>query len=154
MSSTGNRTAAIAGFTLLELLIVMAIMALGMALVPAMFISGTDSQTLKADLRQIVSTLRLARSRAILLNTPVAVSIDTRERKIEFDGRDEIGRLHATSSLSLGVAATAWRSDHIGIIEFNPDGSSSGGEMQLANNAARYRVAIDWLTGNIVAIKE
>ena len=90
MSSTGSPAGAMAGFTLLELLVVIVIMALGMALVPGMLAPGTEAQSLKIDLRQVVSGLRFARTRAIVLNTPVAMSIDVQSRQIGIGSRGPV----------------------------------------------------------------
>lgn len=154
MLSTGSRAGAMAGFTLLELLVVIVIMALGMALVPGMLAPGTDAQSLKIDLRQIVSGLRFARTRSIVLNTPVAMSIDVESRQLVIDNSNETGRLHMTTAISLAVADQAWRGSHTGAIQFYPDGSSSGGEMLLSNDTARYRVVVDWLTGEVTEAQE
>ncbi|MEN9756133.1 MAG: type secretion system protein GspH, partial [Pseudomonadota bacterium] len=55
-----------AGFTLLELLIVLSIMVLGYSAISIHFSSGNDTLALKAAPRDLVSGLRYVRSQAML----------------------------------------------------------------------------------------
>lgn len=154
MSATGSRVAAMAGFTLLELLVVIAIMAIGMALVPPMLAPGRDAQSLKIDLRQVISGLRFARTRAIVLNTPVALSIDLQTRQLGVDNSGKIGNLHAATDISLTISEREWQGSNSGAFRFYPDGGSSGGELLLSNSSSRYHVFVDWLTGDVTAVQE
>ena len=84
MSPTGSRTVATAGFTLLELIVVLTIVALALALVAPNMMTGTDAQALKADLRAAVGGLHYARA-INSLNTPVALVIDPLSHRLTTD---------------------------------------------------------------------
>jgi len=45
------------------------------------------------------------------------------------------------------IAAKASRQSNTSNISFAPDGSSSGGRIELAENGVRLLVGVDWLTG-------
>jgi general secretion pathway protein H len=154
MSSTGRSKAATAGFTLIELLVVMAILALGLALVPPILARGTEAQSLKIDMRQVIGGLRFARSRAITLNSPVAFLIDLPTRRFSVESSDETGYLHPTTNVTLSIGKREWLGDRSGAIHFYPDGGSSGGELLMSSKANRYNVRIDWLTGDVSAVEE
>lgn len=151
MSSTGSNTAAMAGFTLLELLVVIVIMALGLALVPAILAPGSEAQSLKIDMRQIVSSLRFARSMAILQNRPVAVLIDPQKRQVGIAGGTPIGYFAGTTAIEFTAITPG---STVGAIQFYPDGGSSGGTLNLSNDSAHYQISIDWLAGDVVATEE
>lgn len=151
MSSTGSHTAAMAGFTLLELLVVIAIMSLGLALVPAILAPGSDTQSLKIDMRQIVSGLRFARTMAIVQNRPVSLLIDTQNRQVGIAGDSPTGYFARTTAIDVTAIAPGGT---VGAIQFYPDGGSSGGSLTLSNDSAQYAISIDWLAGDVVATEE
>ena len=154
MSSTGSRASGAAGFTLIEVMVVLAIMALALLLVPPNLIRGSDSQALKADLRQVVGGLRFARTRAIALNSTVELEIDPDARRLSVDMKPLIGKLNAGTRIALMSEEQTWRQDGTVAIRFFPDGGSSGGDMLVSNDASRYRVRVNWLTGDVTAAQE
>jgi general secretion pathway protein H len=154
MSSTGNRPVAIAGFTLLELLVVLAIIGLVLAIVPPNLMKGTGAQALKADARLVVSGLQYARTRAISLNVPVALVIDSRTGRLSIDGKQQIGNLSASTELSALNGQQVWQTGAGTAIRFLPDGGSTGGEILLSYHKTRYRLSINWLTGAVTTSRE
>jgi general secretion pathway protein H len=154
MSSTGRNRTASAGFTLIELLVVMAILALGLALVPPILARGTEAQSLKIDMRQVIGALHFARSRAITLNSPVAFQIDLPTRRFNIESSDEAGYLHPTTNVTLSVGKREWVADRSGVIRFYPDGGSSGGELLMSSKNNRYNLRVDWLTGDVSVVEE
>lgn len=153
MSSTGSRPIAIAGFTLLELLVVLAIIGLWLAIVPPNLMKGTGAQALKADARLVVSGLQYARTRAISLNVPVALVIDSRTRRLSIDGK-QIGDLSASTELSALNGQRVWQTGTGTAVHFLPDGGSTGGEILLSYHKTRYRLSVNWLTGAVTTSRE
>jgi general secretion pathway protein H len=154
MSSTGSRPVAIAGFTLLELLVVLAIIGLVLAIVPPNLMKGSGAQTLKADTRLVVSGLQYARTRAISLNVPVALVIDSQTRRLSIDGKQQIGNLSASTELSALNGQRVWQTGAETAIHFLPDGGSTGGEILLSYHETRYRLSVNWLTGAVTTSRE
>ena len=66
-----------AGFTLLELLVVITIIGLIYALLPAGIFGGREGVELRATARQVAEDLRRARGQAIAANREVAFLLDT-----------------------------------------------------------------------------
>jgi general secretion pathway protein H len=90
----------------------------------------------------VAQALRTARSRAIGSNRPVTVLFDTGARTLQ------VGATQARSlpqGIAMSVETTA---DQPGI-EFQPDGSSSGGQVELANNGRRILIGVDWISGRV-----
>lgn len=132
-----------AGFTLLELLIVMGIMGLVLATVVSAK-PRTEATRLAITARAIAETLQLARAQAMSSNAETVVRIDTQ--------RHQFGRTRSMHALPRGmsIALTVAETEHIGEIgglRFYPDGQSSGGEIVLALNGWSSRIAVNWLTG-------
>ncbi len=58
-------------------------------------------------------------------------------------------RLSANLSIELLTIAGEARGAGAGDIRFNPDGSSTGGRIALADAGHRIAVGVDWLTGRV-----
>ena len=58
-------------------------------------------------------------------------------------------RLPPNLSMELLTIVGESRGASIGDIRFNPDGSSTGGRITLADGKRRMAVGVDWLTGRV-----
>jgi general secretion pathway protein H len=135
-----------AGFTLVELLAVMTIIALVLGLVATSVsrsISGAESRVAA---RKIVASLRYTRVKAILDKTETVFVVDTEARTYRAPGRPEV-TLPEGMEVSLTTARSELTSEAAGGIRFFPDGGSTGGHVDLAVNQRLYRVDVAWLTG-------
>jgi general secretion pathway protein H len=137
-----------AGFTLIELMVVLAI--LGMTLVLFTSYRPIGSAALSADgaAVQLAADLRLARSQAIASNQPVVVSVDLPGHQYRI-GTGGFRRLPPELRVELLTIANERESERVADIRFNPDGSTTGGRIVLANNQRQIRIGIDWLTGRV-----
>lgn len=128
------------GFTLIEMIVVLVIIGLvaGLVLTRAPTRGGTTD--LQAATSLVIGTLRVARTRAIAVNRPVPVRFDVADAALQL-GADPIRRL--PPGIRIAAAAPA--------ILFRPDGSSSGGTVDLAGRANVARIAVSWLTGRVAA---
>ena len=144
--------AASAGVTLLELLIVLAIMAIVAAIVVPMFGGGVSTGELKSAAREVAAGLRFARSEALATRQETRVLLDLERRtfRIERDARTHA--LPPQIELKLFTAQRDLVSETVGAIRFFPDGGSNGGRVTLAAGERKYEVDVDWLTGRVAIL--
>jgi general secretion pathway protein H len=131
------------GFTLIELIVVLAVMSLLIASVPIVMSGGLAGLELKAAARDVADTLRHARGRAIALNDEITFSVDDRS------GRYGLGQSGRQRVLGKGMEVTVRPESMAGTIRFYPDGGSTGGRITISRNERRYDVRVDWLTGQV-----
>ncbi|HTS93553.1 MAG TPA: GspH/FimT family pseudopilin [Stellaceae bacterium] len=137
------------GFTLMEMVVVLAVLALVLALVPPLLGGSRARAELEASARAIVAGLRETRALAMTQGRAQVFALDL--AKGLYRGAGEKG----TQSLPPGVqsALVTAAGERIGAaaagIRFFPDGSSTGGRVTLARDGRRIEIAIDWLTGRI-----
>jgi general secretion pathway protein H len=132
-----------AGFTLVELLVVLGILGLTLAVVV-----GAKPQTsavrVAVTARAIAATLQLARAQAISSCTDTVFRVDTRTHKFG------VGQAEHTLPRGMAVAMTIAITERIqdsGGLRFYPDGQSSGGEILLTLDGRASRITVNWLTG-------
>ncbi len=132
-----------AGFTLVELLVVMGIMGLVLAAVLAARPKAAATRVMVAA-RSVAATLQLARAQAMASNTEVVVRFDMQKR--------QFGLARSMHDLPRGMTvamklAEAEAEGATGGMRFYPDGQSSGGEIVLMLEGRASRIAVNWLTG-------
>ncbi|WOH53704.1 GspH/FimT family pseudopilin [Bradyrhizobium sp. sBnM-33] len=132
-----------AGFTLVELLVVMGIT--GLVLVVVLNARPKVAATRVAvTARAVGTTLQLARAQAMASNTETVFRIDT--EKMQFGLPRSMHSLPKGMTVAMTVAE-AERAANVGSIRFFPDGQSSGGEIALMLDGRSAHIAVNWLTG-------
>ncbi|WP_435103498.1 GspH/FimT family pseudopilin [Arhodomonas sp. AD133] len=137
------------GFTLLELMVVIAILAVAAVLVGPRFAGAIESVRLQAATRDVASALRAARTEALRERRDAAVLIDVDRGLYQLSSASESRALPEGTKVGLVAGGADISSDSQGRIVFFPDGSSSGGRISLANNGRQFRVDVNWLTGRV-----
>lgn len=157
------------GFSLLEMVVVLLIVALGSAVV-GVRLSGTLGQTtLRTTAKSVAAGLRYARSQATTTGAVQAATVDFEEQEVRFgalvkpsgEGRDgglgegSVGR-NKVYALPKGVfvekVVTGDREVASGLFEilFYPLGNSSGGEVVLVSEGRkRCSVLVDVILGTV-----
>lgn len=135
-----------AGFTMLESLVVLALVALLAGMSSQLLRPPSARLRLESATRSFCATLRATRSRAIATNSEAAVVVDLFS-KTYTSPVGGVGQFPAEAVLTLDVANTQHVSERAGAITFFPDGASTGGDMTLQIPEARATVAVNWLTG-------
>lgn len=136
------------GFTMLELIIALAIGAFLAALTIPSSSSRPSALEVAATARDVASTLRYARSRAIAFNRPTEVIIDARRglyRSSEATPRAVSQGLQLASETPQAQKGARDQAR----IRFFPDGSSTGGRVALSAAGLRYDVWVRWLDGRV-----
>ena len=143
-----HRRTGTAGFTLLELIVTLAVLGLALVLITGYRAPWSSALGLTGTAAELASGLRMARSQAIAENRPVAVALDLAGHRYRVgDGR--LQPLPVNLSIELLTVAGESRGRTEGDIRFNPDGSSTGGRISLADGRRRIAVGVDWLTGKV-----
>jgi general secretion pathway protein H len=136
------------GFTLVELLVVMAIAAVVMTAVPTLFSAAFPGLEMKSAARRTAATLRLARESAIRRGEETQVLVDIENHRLTLEGYRVLS-LPNRLSLQLEAADSELIDEQLGSIRFFPDGSSTGGRLVLSHGGHGYQVGVTWLTGRI-----
>jgi len=141
------------GFTLIELFVVLAVLGLALALIAGYKPPWSRGLGLKATAAELAAGLRLARSEAILSNGSVAFDVDLVGHRYRV-GTGTPRRLPADLSLKLLTISGEALNGREGDIRFNPDGSSTGGRISVADGRRQIAVGVDWLTGRVIVADE
>jgi general secretion pathway protein H len=137
------------GFTLIELVVVLAILALATALVPPLLSGGRDRAEFKATVREIAAALRQTRSLAMTQDRSEALVVDVAHGVLRWGGSRGARTVPKGIRLVLLTTAGERMDGEIGDIRFFPDGSSTGGHVTLVQGERRSDVFVDWLSGRI-----
>jgi general secretion pathway protein H len=137
------------GFTLIEMLVALAVVALLVAVLMPNTSRRHDRAELEAGARAVGSSLRLTRSRAIATSRESAFVVDVEQAAYRPAGSRQPVALPKGVRVALFTAEDQELSRTVGAIRFYPDGSSSGGGVALMLEGLRYDVLVDWLTGGV-----
>lgn len=138
------------GFTLMELLVVLAIAAGVAGLALPNLQRGMAAMELRGAAHELVSALRYTRNRAVTYGQPARFTLDVEGRYYQVEGKPGRQPLPKGLQLTLDTAVTERVSVSTGHIQFFPDGSSTGGRVTLASSGLRRWIDINWLTGVVV----
>jgi general secretion pathway protein H len=144
-----NTHRAQAGFTLLELMAVLGLMALLLGLVLPSLLHSWERESNRATLREFVTTLRTARSEAVNRQLQVRLFLNLRTGRYRLEGSTREGAL---KGVSLTDAQLVWQNleRSQGYIAFYGDGSSSGGKLALEESTGRrYLLEVEPITGKV-----
>lgn len=136
------------GFTLIEVIVVLAVLGLALVLVVGYKPPWSSGLGVRATAAELASGLRLARSEAIAANRSVVFSLDVNGHRYRVGAGTE-RRLPANIAFELLTITGENRGSGVGDIRFQPDGSSTGGRISLAAGQQHIAVGVDWLTGRI-----
>lgn len=131
------------GFTLLELLVVLAIVALVSVAIPMALPHLVPAQQLRADSESLAASLREVRAEATVEQGPVSLEVHATERSVDRGNRGVLWRASREVTVtwnSYGISPT---------LRFFPDGSSSGGTILLRFGARQVAVEVSPMTGRI-----
>jgi general secretion pathway protein H len=147
-STTDRPRAAEAGFTLVELLVTLGLLALAYGMVAPSLGRAIGSSDMRIASRDLVAALREARSTAIVGGREVRFIVDASA------GAYGIGQARRPIPRGFDIAAdvpdSRRLSQRVAAIDFFPDGASTGGHVVLAvRGGARVALDVDWLTGRV-----
>lgn len=136
------------GFTLIEILLVLSLMAIAITAVSVSIARSLGGAEIRAAGRDMVAALRYTRGQAIVTRTEQAFVVDVANMSYTAPGRAEV-ELPEAFEVRMVTAAREQLGEGKGAIRFFPDGSSGGGVIRLLREKREWQVEIAWLTGEI-----
>jgi len=138
-----------AGFTLLEIIIVLVIATVIYAILLGVPLRGGKSADLKYAARTLASGLRQAQTTAMATRRDATLTLDLEQKEYQVLGEKEPHKLPDDIDLKLYTAQSEVASEKRGAIRFYPDGSSTGGRITVSSGERRFLVDVDWLRGRV-----
>jgi len=159
LSREGNNSvSSAAGFTLVELLVVLTIATLLVALVPPAISAVVPSVALRSATHDFAQTLRQARGRAIYGNRSVDVVLHFEPPTYAIGDTPPVGfpnsvHMNVARARGFGEQPPEWADEALYAdgfrLRFFPDGSSTGAVIDLLRGERGYRVDVGWLAGGL-----
>jgi general secretion pathway protein H len=140
------------GFTLIEMLVIVAILAFSLVLIAGYRPPWSRGFDIEATAAELAGQLRLVRSEAIAGNRSEGLQLDLAHHLYRAGSAAKPRSLPPALGVQLVTITNERHSQNIGDIRFNPDGSSTGGRIVLADGARRVAVGVDWLTGRVSVV--
>jgi len=137
-----------AGFTLLEMIVVLVVVALIAAIFVGRMPVRSHGLERRALVDAMVEALRGARGRAIGGNRPITIAVNGEHGRFTVEGGPTI-QLPDTVAMIAAAGPAGEAGKQLTGIRFAPDGSSSGGRIVLADGKRHTSIGIDWLTGRV-----
>ena len=138
------------GFTLLELLVVFAIVALLVALAPVAYERLRESSQYRDAVRGVLAELRQARYRAVAEGREVRFRVDLGRGSYGTEGRPP-KQLPQPLRIRSTVADIELHADQTAGIRFLPSGGATGGTVEILRpSGSGVRLTVDWLSGAVV----
>jgi len=137
------------GFTLIELMVVFAIMGLIISIVPSSFQKIRDSAQYRDTLRTMVSDIRSARYRASAEGREIRFKVDLSSRKFGLEGAS-LHDIPESVQVRATVANQELSPQGVAAILFLPEGGATGGSIDVIRSAGNgTRLRVDWLSGRV-----
>jgi general secretion pathway protein H len=146
---TTVRTAAhysTAGFTLVEMLVVLAIVGFIAAVALPALTTPSDGVRLRAVASEVLSALRLTRAGAITRHAEMALVLDLEAHTLQ-SPVVPAKRFGSDITAEMVIAEPERATPARGAFRFFPDGSSTGGDIRLRLAGREARICVSWLTG-------
>lgn len=139
---------AVRGTSLLEMLLVIALIA-GIGLLAAGALGGgLAGMQLRTSAKEVAAALRFTRTQAIATGKPQRFTLDpAAHRWTAPNGRK--GEIPDSLSITFTGAREMQPRRGEGAIVFFADGASTGGRVQLSARRAAWNVDVAWLTGEV-----
>ncbi|HEY1707675.1 MAG TPA: prepilin-type N-terminal cleavage/methylation domain-containing protein [Rhizomicrobium sp.] len=145
MRTIGRSARADDGFTLLELLVVLAVMGLLIAAAPAIIAAARPGRDALAVTRALAEDLRTARAIAVRENRMTSFALQHGHAVTLPAGPS----YDIPPSVPVRMVGTREGQPN-GRIDFFPDGSATGSLLLIGTAEHQHRILVHWLTGQVV----
>jgi general secretion pathway protein H len=137
------------GVSLLEMLLVVALIAIIGVITATAMNGGIDGMRLRNAGKEVASQLRYTRTQAIATGERQRFLIDPQARTWEAANGRHGSLPDALDVHFRGAGQVAGVASGKGGIAFHPDGGSSGGTIELGVRDALWRIDVSWITGEV-----
>ena len=138
------------GFTLIELVVTLLVLAVAVVVVTPSIGRSTENLRARAQVARLTAMLRHAREQAITTRRAHALVVDPAGHRLTIVAGDEVT---ATRTLPADLTIEAFPPPAL-TVRFEPYGVSNGGDFRVQSGTIRYRVLVDGLTGHVKAARE
>jgi general secretion pathway protein H len=146
MTSSSN---AEEGFTLLEMVCILAIVAMLAAVLLPNISRGTSRSRLEAYAVETVSLLKADRTAAIRHRVQIATQVDAGARALRSGSTGQILRVPDDVVFDALLPNRCNERPAFSTISFFPTGMSCGGTIMLSRLGTGYEIRVNWLTGGV-----
>jgi len=137
------------GFTLIEMVAVLALIAIMAAILLPYMPRHTSPSRLQAYVLQTAALLKQDRDAAIRRGTGVATLVDTRSRLIRSGVSADMVRIPDDVYFEALLPRTCNQREALSTISFFASGMSCGGAVALTRENVGFEVRVNWLTGRV-----
>ena len=138
-----------AGFTLVEMVCVIAIIAMLAAILLPHISRATSRPRLEGYAVETASLLKADRTAAMRRRVPIATQVDASERYLRSGSTGRVLRVPDDVSFSATLPIRCNDRPAFSTISFFATGMSCGGTIVLSRLGAAYEIRVNWLTGGI-----
>lgn len=144
-----SRTDGQAGFTLVEMLAVLVILALAATAIIQGGRSSIETANVRAFLVEAEAMMRAARTAAIETMEDKDVVLDPEGRQLTFAAAGKVLKIPEGVSLNGQMASVPGSGVDAYVIRFYPAGNSSGATLPFLYRGQTYELRVIWLTGQV-----
>ncbi len=144
--SNDLHTARHAGFTLLEMLLVIGIMAFIAVVVAVQVVGSSESAKVAVAGKELMAALRYTRGQAVYTRQSAALVVDLEKKSYTAADHAEV---ILPDEMEVKMYTGEVLNEKSGAIRFYPDGGSTGGKVTLMAGGREWTVRVGWLTGDI-----
>jgi general secretion pathway protein H len=138
------------GFTLLELLVVFAILGLVVAFVPTALVKLQEAVQYQDLVRNVVSDLRQVKQQSQAQGVPKRFVVNLKDKTYGVEGAP-MRSIPQAISVKATVGTSLISNDGLAQWVFLPDGGATGGTLELIRpSSAGTRIRVDWFAGEIL----
>lgn len=138
-----------AGFTLLEVVCALAIVAALATLALPRLAPGTSRARLESLAVEAAALLKADRAAAIRRGVPVATAVDATGRRMTSGSAGRVVRVPGDVQMDTVLPATCDGRPARASVQFFPSGLSCGGVVAMLKGGTGYEVRVNWLTGGV-----